>query len=121
MFEEREDNNLESGYPIDKHPQYSILKKHIERSIQDLFLISLRNQNGDILYVFETTDQIDAFIERMLKYWEKYESYEKCQEIVKLGKSLKKKWTNRETNPETPGEIRIKDIFRATFDDEGLL
>ena len=121
MFEEREDSNLESGYPIDKHPQYSILKRHIERSVQDLFLISLRNQNDDIFYVFETVEQIDAFLGRMLKYWEKYEKYETCQEIVKLGNELKDKWINRESNPETPGEIRIKDIFRATFDDEGLL
>lgn len=120
MFKE-EDNNLESGYPIDKHPQYSILRKHIERSVQDLFLISLRNQNSDIFYVFEKEEQINAFLERMLKYWEKYEKYETCQEIVKLGKKLKRKWKTRESNPETAGEIRIKDIFRSTFDDERLL
>lgn len=121
MFEEGEYNNLEGGYQIEKHPQYSILKRHIERSVQDLFLISLRNQNDYIFYVFENSEQIDEFIGRMLKYWEKQEKYETCQEIVKLGHELKAKWYTREPNPGTPGEIRIKDIFRSTFDDEGLL
>ena len=107
------------GFPT--HPQYNILKKHVERSIQDIFLSSLREKTDDLIYVFETQEQIDSFISRMLKYWEKLESYETCMEIKNLSEPLKDKWENR--GAVNPGEasIKIKDIFKSTLNNGGSL
>jgi hypothetical protein len=109
------ENFMFGGNEQPKHPQYKILKKHIERSIQDLFLESLRNQPVELLYVFETEDQIDGFIQRTLSYWERLEKYEICKDILDLSKSLKEKWKDRDNLRESDGVIRIKDIFRSTF------
>jgi hypothetical protein len=35
------------------HPQFEVLKKHIDRAVQDLFLSSLRTQNRDFLFIFD--------------------------------------------------------------------
>ena len=110
----------EGGFKFDaveppQHPQYKILRKHIERSIQDIFLESLRNQNVEFLYVFETEEQIDGFIKRTLSYWEKFEKYEICKEIMELSVSLKEKWETREDLRESEAIIRIRDIFGSTF------
>lgn len=98
-----------------QHPQYKILRKHIERSIQDIFLGSLRNQEVEFLYVFETEEQIDGFIKRTLSYWEKFEKYEICKEVMDLSVKLKEKWKTRDDLRESEGVIRIKDIFGSTF------
>ncbi len=93
------------------HPQYSILKKHIERSVQDMFLSSLRRKSKDLVYVFTSEEQIDGFIKRMLDYWGKLEKYEICKEILDLSKEFKEEWKTRDSeNPET-GFIKIKDVF----------
>jgi hypothetical protein len=74
------------------HPQFDVLKKHIDRAVQDLFLTSLRTQTKDFLYIFDSEDQIEKFILRMIKYWEDNESYEICSEILKLKKKMIPKW-----------------------------
>jgi hypothetical protein len=98
-----------------KHPQHNILKRHIERSVQDLFLEALRNQPIELFYVFETEEQIDSFINRILSYWEKIEKYEICQEVVKLSKEFRSKWEDRDKLEPSEAVIRIKDIFGSTF------
>jgi hypothetical protein len=104
------------GQEPQKHPQHKILKKHIERSVQDLFLEALRKQPIELLYVFETEEQIDGFIDRMLSYWEGFEKYETCQDVVMLGKELKNKWNDRDQFESTDAVIRIKDIFKSNFE-----
>lgn len=93
------------------HPQYKLLKTHIERAVQDMFLFSLRKKSNDLVYVFGSEEQIDGFVKRILDYWESLEKYEVCQEVVNLSKEFKEKWNSRDVeNPET-GFIKIKDIF----------
>ena len=107
------------GFPT--HPQYGILKKHIERSIQDIFLNSLRDRMDDLVYVFDNTEQIDSFIERMLKYWEGTENYETCMEIKNLSEPLKTKWKGKGVLEPGEASIKIKDIFKSTQNNEGPL
>jgi hypothetical protein len=71
------------------HPQRELIKYLIERSVQDIFLNSLRNNREEIVYIFTNEDQIDEFIDRMVKYWEDLEDYEKCIEIKSLKQHLK--------------------------------
>jgi hypothetical protein len=108
-----------TGFP--KHPQYDILKKHIERSIQDIFLNSLRDKMEDLVYVFDSQDQIDSFIKRMLKYWEGIENYETCMEIKNLVIPLKNKWENRGMLEPREASVKIKDIFKSTLNNNGSL
>lgn len=96
-----------------KHPQFEIIKKHIERAVQDLFIDSLRSRTDDLLYVFNEESQIDGFTERILNYWEGLEDYEVCKEVVDLSKDFKKRWRNRESVEESPSISRIKNLFRS--------
>jgi len=107
------------GFPT--HPQYDILKKHIERSIQDIFLSSLREKTNDLVYIFDNSDQIDSFVSRMLKYWEKLEKYETCMEIKNLSIQLRTKWENRGAIDPGEASIKIKDIFKSTLNNDGSL
>ena len=103
------------------HPQYNILKKHVERSIQDIFLSSLREKTDDLVYVFDNQEQIDLFVSRMLKYWEKLEKYETCMEIKDLSEPLKSKWENRGVINPGEASIKIKDIFKSTLNNDRSL
>jgi hypothetical protein len=117
MFDDDSEND-ELNNPIftGKHPQYdSIIKVHIERAIHDIFLISLREQKMEFFYVFSTEEQIDSYISRLLKYWERRENYEICQEVVKLGKKFKRRWKGIDPEKQTKGAARISDIFGTTF------
>jgi hypothetical protein len=117
MFDDDSENDeLDDPIFTGKHPQYdSIIKVHIERAIHDIFLISLREQKMEFFYVFSTVEEIDSYINRLLKYWEIREKYEICQEVVKLGKKFKRRWKNLDPNKPTKGEVRISDIFGTTF------
>jgi hypothetical protein len=86
------------------HPQFEVLKKHIDRAVQDLFLNSLRVQNEDFLYIFDSKDQIEKFSERMIKYWEAEEKYEICSEILKLKKKMITKWKKAMAKEKNEGE-----------------
>jgi hypothetical protein len=108
-----------SGFPT--HPQHSILKKHIERCIQDIFLNSLRERADDLVYVFDNDEQIDLFINRMLKYWEGVEKYETCMEIKNLSSPLRDKWRTRGVIDPGEASIKIKDIFKSTLNNGGSL
>jgi len=116
MFEDsgEEFGEERSGESL-RHPQYDILRKHIERSVQDMFLSSLRSQPIELIFIFETEEQIDGFGNRVLKYWEELEKYEICSEVIELTKQLKEKWKNRGDIERTEGLLRIRDIFKSTF------
>jgi len=82
-----------------EHPQADILKKHVERSIQDLFLKALRSQNETFIYIFNNEEKINVFCDRMTEYWVTEEVYEKCAEIVILKESLINKLATIEKKP----------------------
>lgn len=86
------------------HPQFEVLKKHIDRAVQDLFLNSLRSQTRDFLFIFDRVDQIEKFAQRMIKYWEKEENYEVCAEIIKLKKKMTSKWKKVMAEDTSEGE-----------------
>lgn len=97
-----QNENWESSENNLNHPQFEVLKKHIDRAVQDLFLNSLRSQSRDFLFIFDQEDQIEKFSQRMIKYWEKEENYETCSEIVNLKKEMVSEW--RKIMSENPNE-----------------
>jgi hypothetical protein len=98
---------------VGNHPQFGIIKKHIERAVQDLFIDSLRTRTDDLLYVFSDESQIDAFTKRILNYWEELEDYEVCKEVLDLSKNFKERWKNRESVEESTSIARIKSLFKS--------
>jgi hypothetical protein len=95
------------------HPQSHIIRKHINRAIQDMFLISLRKQAKEFCFIFEREDEIDSFVDKMLVYWELQEEYEVCSEILSLSKSFKDKWENRDLTRTSTERIKLMDIFKS--------
>jgi len=93
------------------HPQFSLIKKHIERSVQDLFLTSLREQPEEMVYVFTEEEQIEKFKSRILSYWEQYEEYEICQEVSEKIQDLKERWKTRNTEVDPLSLEKIKALF----------
>lgn len=105
-------SGYDSEFSLDeKHPQFGLIKKHIERAVQDLFLDSLRNDTNNLVHVFANEAQIDGFTERILKYWEAFEDYEVCKEVILLSKDFKEKWRNREEIPQSEALMRLKNLF----------
>lgn len=104
-----------SGGDGSNHPQYDILKKHVERCIQDMFLEALRSQPPELLFVFQSEEQIDAFVKKILSYWEGLEIFEICQEVLELSKNFKAKWKLRGNIGPGDGSARIIDIFGANL------
>lgn len=96
------------------YPQFDVLKKHIDRAVQDLFLDSLRSQHNDFIYLFDDQNQIEKFINKMIKYWEKEENYEICAEILKLKKKMINKW-KRSMPEESSGGEEIKEWLRSSL------
>lgn len=96
------------------HPQFEVLKNHIDRAVQDLFLNSLRTQHEDFLYIFDSKDQIEKFVDKMIKYWEKEENYEICSEIIKLKKKMINKWKRAMSEESKEGE-ELKEWLRSSF------
>jgi len=80
------------GTSFENHPQFSVLKLHIDRAVHDLYLDSLREQSEEFLHIFSDEPQIQKFTNSMLKYWEGEENYETCGEILLLRESLIQKW-----------------------------
>lgn len=96
------------------HPQFDILKNHIDRAVQDLFLNSLRAQHKDFLFIFDNEDQIEKFTQKMIKYWEKEENYEVCSEILKLKKKMKTRWKKVMKEENSEGE-EIKEWLSSSL------
>lgn len=96
------------------HPQYGILKKHIDRAVQDLFLDSLRSQNRDFLFIFDREEQIEKFAQKMIRYWESEENYEICAEVVKLKKKTISKWRKVMAEDTSEGE-EIKEWLKSSL------
>jgi len=94
------------------HPQFRILKKHIDRAVQDLFLKALRSRPRELSFVFKDEDQIDYFSQRMIKYWETYEHYEVCSEIQRLSKKFKEDWKSN-LSDENYKPSNLSEIFKA--------
>ena len=113
MFIDVNRNNFFHPDGGQQHPQFNLLKSHIERAVQDLFLDSLRTQSPELLYVFTSEDQIDVFVKRILTYWEELEKYEVCQEVINLTKELKEKWAKRDMSETSVGLNRVRDLFRT--------
>jgi hypothetical protein len=115
MFENFDNFN---SYPSDgddlKHPQFDILKSHVERCIVDMFYLVLRDKPHQIFHVFENENQIDQFSKRVLSYWEKFEDFEMCQDVLRLTNEFKSEWKNKITEEKEPGSSRITDIFGLT-------
>jgi Txe/YoeB family toxin of Txe-Axe toxin-antitoxin module len=103
-----------SSFGSGSHPQFEVLKKHIDRAVQDLFLNSLRDQHEDFLYIFENKDQIEKFTEKMIRYWEKEENYEICSEIIKLKKKMISKW-KRAMSQESNGGEELKEWINSSL------
>lgn len=97
-----------------KHPQRNLIRFLIERAVQDIFLDALRNNMGDIVYIFMKGQQIEEFIGRMIKYWEELEDYEKCSEIKNLGEELKKLWVDLPVSVEDQ-QKNIKEWLKDSF------
>jgi len=97
------------------HPQYSILKCHVERAVQDLFLNALRTQTSDFVCIFDKQEKIDDFCFRMVSYWEEQENYEICGEIVSLKKKLEKSWSEIPEFKKGEG-IVIREWLKSSFD-----
>ena len=96
------------------HPQFEVLKKHIDRAVQDLFLSSLRTQDRDFLFIFDNEDQIEKFGQKMIKYWEKEEDYEICSEIVKLKKRMTTKWRKIMAEDTKEGGDEVKEWLKSS-------
>lgn len=96
------------------HPQFSILKIHIERAVQDLFLNALHLQSPDFLQIFESESKIDDFCLRMILYWERQENYETCGEILKLKEQLKHNW-EKIPDYERGKELVIREWLKSSF------
>jgi len=110
MFNFDDSNPFLFGFG-NSHPQFSLIKKHIERSVQDLFLTSLREQPEEMVYVFTEEEQIEKFKSRMLAYWEQYEEYEICQEVSEKIEDLKERWKARDTEVDPLSLEKIKALF----------
>jgi hypothetical protein len=96
------------------YPQFDILKKHIDRAVQDLFLSSLRRQDRDFMFIFDSKDQIEKFTRKMISYWEKEENYEICSEIVKLKKKMSTKWKKIMASEVNEGE-EVKEWLKSSL------
>lgn len=110
MFDSENINSFSFGLG-ESHPQFNLIKKHIERSVQDLFLNTLREQPEEMIYVFKEEEQIERFKSRMLSYWEKFEEYEICQEVSERIEGLVEKWKNRDTKEDSLSLEKIKSLF----------
>lgn len=102
------------GSSFEGHPQFSILKIHIERAVQDLFLNALRTQSPDFLQIFESESKIEDFCCRMISFWEREENYEICAEILKLKKQLKEDW-GKIPSCEKGKEMVIREWLKSSF------
>ena len=99
---------------FDDHPQFSVLKSHAERAVQDLFLVALRTQDEEFIYIFDSAKKIDDFAAKMIKYWEVVENYEICAEILSLLKEIKSKW-RRITKNKKGQETVIREWLKSSF------
>ena len=93
------------------HPQSKILRKHITRAVQDMFLIALRKQVKEFSYIFNSAEEIDDMCSKMIRYWESEEEYEVCAEILKLTKDFKRGWKRRKPGV-TDEKLKLMEIFK---------
>lgn len=97
------------------HQQSSLLNSHVQRAVQDLFLSALRSQTDEFICVFDSDEQIDLFCNKMLKYWEEFENYEICKEILQLTDKLKNTWTSSPTYYKKEQEVLLKEWLKSSF------
>jgi hypothetical protein len=99
---------------FEDHPQFNVLKNHIDRAVQDLFLVALRTQGEEFIHIFDSESKIQEFSNRMIKYWEREECYEICAEILVLSKELKSKW-RKLPKKKADREKEIRDWLKSSF------
>ncbi len=99
---------------FEDHPQFNVLKNHIDRAVQDLFLVALRTQGEEFLHIFDSESKIEDFSRKMIKYWEAEESYETCAEILVLTKELKSKWRSL-PKKKADREKEIRQWLKSSF------
>jgi len=97
------------------HPQGDILKSHMEQSMQDLFLISIRNLDDEFIWIFDSTEEIEQLCEGMLYYREAKEEYEICNEILKIKPVFLEKWETFERSNKSQGDNQIKAWLKSTL------
>jgi len=97
------------------HPQSKLLMLQVERATQDIFFHSLSSGSNDLFYLLKDKSQMEPFLEKMLKYWEKKEEFERCSDIIRLGENLKKEWDNREDYSELTPEERLVNWIKSSF------
>jgi len=96
------------------HPQSEILKWHIDRAIQDMFLESLRSQLEEFVYIFNSEDEIEKFVDKIVVYREANEEYEVCSEAISLKNSLLEKW-RKTMEEDSKKEDKLKDWLRNSL------
>ena len=99
---------------FEDHPQLSVLKCHVERAVQDLFLEALRGQSQEFIYIFASKEQISDFCKKMCIYWENEESYEICGEILSLENELLSKW-KMVPDSDRGKEMVIREWLKSSF------
>jgi len=99
---------------FEDHPQYTVLKCHVERAVQDLFLSALRSQHDEFIYIFDSEKKIEDFCARMIKYWELEEIYETCSEILVLRSEVIEKWKNIPVSKRGQ-EMVIREWLKSSF------
>lgn len=97
------------------HPQNKLLISHIERATNDIFYLSLKNEESDLFFFIRDKEQLDKFLNKMIKYWESKEEFEKCSEIIKIGEILKIKWDKEKNNIKLSPIERLNNWIKSTL------
>ena len=107
-------NSPFSKFPSD-HPQIELIKSHLVRAMQDLFLISIRNLDEEFMLIFDSEQEIDEFCDGIIKYRESIEEYEVCNEILDTKPDLLKKWKEFNAKATKKGYDDIKAWLKSTI------
>lgn len=107
-------NSPFSRFPSD-HPQIELIKSHLVRAMQDLFLISIRNLDDEFMVIFDSVEEIDEFCDGIIKYRESIEEYEVCNEILDIKPQLLEKWKYFNSKPLKKGFDDIKAWLKSTI------
>ena len=107
-------NSPFSRFPSD-HPQIELIKSHLVRAMQDLFLISIRNLDDEFMLIFDSEEEIDEFCDGIIKYRESIEEYEVCNEILDTKPQLLEKWEKFNSKPLKKGFDDIKAWLKSTI------
>lgn len=103
-----------SKFPSD-HRQIDLIRNHLTRAMQDLFLLSVRNLDNEFLLIFDSEKEIDELFSGMVKYREEIEEYEICEEIIKRKPDMIIKWKETLSGPDSKGYEEIRAWLKSTI------